>query len=73
MFRQFCEGKFAVLMEGVQDEDMEESYDSFNIEKEDLVAAVTMDEDLPTFRELTDEDLLSPAAAARPEEQACVD
>ncbi|MGH0116769.1 UNVERIFIED_CONTAM: hypothetical protein FKN15_051495 [Acipenser sinensis] len=73
-------GKFVVPVEGVQDEDMEESDDPLNdvplpvnMEKVDLVGVAPVDEYLLTFRELTDEELLSAAAAARPEKQACVD
>ncbi|CAM2113743.1 unnamed protein product [Caretta caretta] len=74
----FRKGKFVVPEEGGRDEDIAESDDPLNdvplpvnMEKEDLVAAVAVDEDLLTFRELSDEELLH--AAARPEKRACVD
>ncbi|XP_037754386.1 major centromere autoantigen B [Chelonia mydas] len=61
----FRKGKFVVPEEGGRDEDIAESDDPLtdvplpvNMEKGDLVAAVAVDEDLLTFRELSDEELL---------------
>ncbi|KAG6940443.1 tigger transposable element-derived protein 4-like [Chelydra serpentina] len=68
----FRKGKFVVPEEGVQEKDIEEFEDPLNddpllvnTEKAELIAAV--DEDLLMFGELTDEELLNAAIAARPE------
>ncbi|XP_043368815.1 tigger transposable element-derived protein 4-like [Dermochelys coriacea] len=74
----FRKSRFVVPEEGMRDEGIAESDDPLNdvplpvnMEKEDLVAAVAGDEDLLTFRELSDGELLR--TAARPEKRACVD
>uniref|UniRef100_A0A8C3XKF6 HTH CENPB-type domain-containing protein n=1 Tax=Chelydra serpentina TaxID=8475 RepID=A0A8C3XKF6_CHESE len=76
----FRKGKCVVPEEDVRDEDIAEFDDPLNnvplpvnMDKEDLVAAVAVDEDLLTFREQTDEELLRAAAAARPEKRFCAD
>uniref|UniRef100_A0A8C8SB34 HTH CENPB-type domain-containing protein n=1 Tax=Pelusios castaneus TaxID=367368 RepID=A0A8C8SB34_9SAUR len=76
----FRKSKFVAPVKGMQDEDTEEFDDPLSdvplpvtMEKEHLVAAVVMDEDLLTFAELTEEELLSVAAAPRPGKQTCVD
>ncbi|XP_053885320.1 major centromere autoantigen B [Malaclemys terrapin pileata] len=73
----FRKGKFVVAEEGGRDEDIDDPLNDVplpgNMEKEDLVTAVAADEDLLTFGELTHEELLRTAAAARPEKRACVD